>query len=323
MNEFEDLNYSKCMETQTNQTNNAAKFAFFYMLSLVALIFMALSTGMIIFQIINKHIADILNEYSGRYSDNAMKFAISALVISAPIFFFTMWQICKSLFSGVLEKDSGVRRWLTYFILLVSSVVMIGWLIATLNGFLNGELSTKFLLKAITAIGIAAAIFTFYFYDIKRDEVKEKKDKVVNIYFYASLVIVVAVFAASLFTVESPTETRSRKFDNMILDNFSQIDSAINEYYRGNEKLPENLEILKEEYSYIDEKDTKDPVSGEQYGYNKLEDDKYELCAIFRTSNKNDNTADYNYKEQWPHDAGEQCLSKRVWEKEIINEPMR
>ena len=200
---------------------------------------------------------------------------------------------------------------------------MIGWLIATLNGFLNGELSTKFLLKAITAISIAAAIFTFYFYDIKREEVKGKKDNVIRIYFYASLVIVIAVFTASLFTVESPTETRSRKFDNMILNNFSQIDGAVNEYYRSEEKLPENLEILLEEYSYIDEKDLKDPITGEQYKYNKLEDDKYELCAIFRTSNKDDNVRDYNYKEQWPHDAGEQCLNKRVWEKDSMGVPMR
>ena len=92
------------MDTQINKTNNAAKFAFFYMLSLVALIFMALSTGIIIFQIINKHIIDILNEFRGRYSDDAMKFGISALVISAPIFFFTMRQIYKSLFSGVWGK---------------------------------------------------------------------------------------------------------------------------------------------------------------------------------------------------------------------------
>ncbi len=33
--------------------HNSAKYAFFYMLSLVALVFVALSTGMIIFQIIN------------------------------------------------------------------------------------------------------------------------------------------------------------------------------------------------------------------------------------------------------------------------------
>jgi hypothetical protein len=98
--------------------SNAAKFAFFYMLSLVALIFMALSTGMIIFQIINKNIPDILNIYQGTFSSETLKFAISALIISAPIFYVCMRQIFANLKSGDLEKDSGIRKWLTYFILL-------------------------------------------------------------------------------------------------------------------------------------------------------------------------------------------------------------
>ena len=55
--------------------NDAAKYAFFYVLSLVALVFMTVSVGIIVFQIINKEIIDLINQYSGRYSDEAMKFA--------------------------------------------------------------------------------------------------------------------------------------------------------------------------------------------------------------------------------------------------------
>ena len=64
-----------------------AKFAFYYLLSLVALIFMALSTGMIIFQIINKCIVDVLEINPGMYDSGILKFAISAIIIAAPIFF--------------------------------------------------------------------------------------------------------------------------------------------------------------------------------------------------------------------------------------------
>jgi len=62
------------------------------------------------------------------------------------------------------EKESGIRKWLTYFILLVSAVVMIGWLIGTISSFLNGELSLKFILKSLTSILISALIFSFYLY---------------------------------------------------------------------------------------------------------------------------------------------------------------
>ncbi|MDP2736291.1 MAG: DUF5671 domain-containing protein, partial [bacterium] len=129
-----------------------AKFAFFYMLSLVALVFTSLSTGMIIFQIINKLIVDDLSLAPGGFSQDALRFAISAIIIAAPIYFILMRLINKNLLSGQMEKESGIRKWLTYFILLVSAVVMIGWFIATIGSFLNGEFTIKFILKSLTSI---------------------------------------------------------------------------------------------------------------------------------------------------------------------------
>lgn len=303
----------KYMETQDLQKNNAAKFAFFYLLSLVALIFMSLSTGTIIFQIINKTIADVLNLYSGTYADEAMKFGISALVVSAPIFFFTMRQIYKSLFSGELQKDSHVRKWLTYFVMLVSSIVMIGWMIGTLNNFLSGEITLKFILKAITAISIAAAIFGFYFYDIKRGAVEGVKDKVVTVYLYASITVVLVTFIASMFFVDSPTETRKRKIDAQVLNDFEMINSNLEMYYQSLKKMPTDLNELVDEF-----KETglhlKNPADDKMYEYKVIGEREYSLCANFLASNKieeNDVTM-YDQSGRWPHDAGYQCISQKL-----------
>ena len=293
------------------KNNNAAKFAFFYMLSLVALIFMALNTGIIVFQIVNKSIADVIDQYSGRYSPSLLKVAMSSLIISTPIFYLTIRQIYKSLFSGALDKNSGVRKWLTYSILFISSVVMIGWLIGIVNSFFEGDLTIKFILKAITAIGIAAGVFTFYLYDIKREEVLGKKDKVIRGYFYGSLAVIVAVFTSSLFFVESPTETRNRKMDSAILSSFNKISTAINDYYNDEKKLPESLEEIAVEFSHVTDRDLKDQVTDKKYEYRIVSDRKYEFCATFRTSNKDVPTPDY-LEGLWPHDAGYQCLRQRV-----------
>jgi hypothetical protein len=301
------------MDTQ----NNSAKFAFFYMLSLVALVFMALAGGMIIFQIINKKIVDVLSQYSVSFSPDQLKFAISAIIIAAPIYYLTMRQIFKNLYSGALSKDSGIRKWLTYFILFVASVVMLGWLIAVINNFLDGELTIKFILKAMTAIVIAAAVFTFYFYDIKREETAGKKDKVMRIYFYGSLAAVSAIFIASLFFVESPAETRNRKLDNAILDNFQKVDGALNTYYQDYEKLPADLEELKTEFTYITDKDLENPATKEKFEYKIINENTYELCAAFIISNKDEDViyGNYDYKDRWPHEAGYQCLGQKVRDK--------
>src|SRR3989339_616806 len=262
------------------EKNNAAKFAFFYMLSLVSLIFTALSTGIIIFQFINKNITDVLSTTTTGFDSSALKFAISAVIIAAPIYFVLMSLINKNLFEGNLDKESGIRKWLTYFIIFISSVVMIGWLIGTVNFFLDGELTIKFILKSITAILISAIIFSFYL---------------------------------SLFIVDSPAETRKKKIDSMILSHFSEIDGAINSYFRDYDRLPESLDTLKGEYNYIRNENLSDPETKEQFGYNAI-GEFYELCANFRKSNLDNTDSDqYSwYNQNWPHDAGWQCIKQKI-----------
>ncbi|MBU0973130.1 MAG: hypothetical protein KKC20_20975, partial [Proteobacteria bacterium] len=93
-------------------------------------------------------------------------------------------MISKGRRSGELDKDSGVRRWLTYLILFVSSMVVLGVLISVINAFLDGELTARFILKAATIFIISGAVDCFYFYDIKREDMS-RKDLVVKIFFFA------------------------------------------------------------------------------------------------------------------------------------------
>lgn len=293
--------------------NDSAKYAFLYLLSLVALIFMSISVGIIVFQIINKEIVDIINQYSGSYSDGAMKFAISAIIVSTPIYYFTSRQIYKSLRNGNLHKDAGVRRWLTYFILLISVVVMIGFLIATINSFLEGDLTTKFVLKTLTALLISGSVFLFYLYDIRREEVEGKKDKVISYSAWGSLLVVLVVFVASWLAVESPQETRNKKIDSEIISDFYQINAAIRDYYTLNEKLPDNLEVLMDsEISYrLSAESFQHPVTSTNYEYSIEADDEYRICADFLTSTLEDQSNAY-YGAEYNHDQGRQCFSQKV-----------
>jgi len=297
------------MEKQQN-----AKFAFFYMLSLVALIFTSIAAGMVIFQIINKKVIDLLTLAPGGFSQDALKFAISAIIIAAPIYFVMMWLINKNILTGKLDKESGIRKWLTYFILLVSAVVMISWLIATINSFLNGELTVKFILKSLTAILISALIFSFYLYDIRRADIS-KNNNIIRAYFYGSMAIVLAALVASFFFIDSPLKVREQKFDQNIVDKLSQVDSAVNAYYGENGKLPENLSILLNGGStyYVIESDLTDPGTNKFFDYNVKAKDAYELCATFRTENKTQaNDKSVYVDTRWLHDAGYQCLKQRI-----------
>jgi len=299
---------------------NSPKFAFYYLLALVALIFTAIATGQIIFQFINQNLPDIFGQYGTDFSSDILKFAISAILIAAPIFYIVSNLIYKHLFKGDMEKDSGIRRWLTYFILFVSAVIIIVFLIITINNFLNGEWTSKFLLKMLTVIGIAATVFSFYLYDIRRPKVAGKKDMVFKIYFFASLAVIIAVFISALFIVETPTEARNRRVDERIITNFYNIESGINSYYNTNHKLPATLDDIKKESIVTDS--LIDPSTRETFGYRAVSDVDYQLCANFRTDNKNSKDAIYQYLDQNKrHTAGYECLDFKAYD-DNLKEPI-
>lgn len=297
-------------------SNNNAKFAFWYLLSLVALIFMALSTGQVIFQVINKYIPEFVSHYGPVFDTSILKFAISSLIISTPLYFITVRQIEQSLEEKELPKDAAVRRWLTYFILLISSLVVIIWLIMTINSFLDGELTSKFLLKTLTVVVISGLVFSYYLYDIRRSEVK-KKNPIILAYLITGLILTIGSLVTAFWIGETPAEARARRHDIEVLGHFDQISATIQNYYAEQEKLPSNLDELKDQTPYLNAAALKDPKTGESYAYNKINDTQYELCATFEANNiQTNNTYDYAYADRWPHEKGYHCLKQKV-----VNDP--
>lgn len=296
-----------------------AKYAFYYLLSLVALVFMSLSVGMIAFSIIDKTIPDILNNTVGAF-DSQLKFAISALFIAAPIFYVVSSFIHKGLHKGELNKESGIRRWLTYFILLVSSLVVLGVFIGVINVFLGGEFTGRFILKALSVFIISGAVFAFYFYDIKRES-PDKADKVVKIFFFSSLGLVVAAFVASWFFVESPQVARNRRIDQALINNIYSIESSVNSYYDKYHKLPDILDSVKNDGSiYTDPQAFIDPETKAPIIYNRVSDKDFELCATFRQDSSVDNGTNGRYaypvstsSDNKNHRAGYQCLKGNLY----------
>jgi Domain of unknown function (DUF5671) len=300
-------------KNNSNNMNNNAKYAFYYLLSLVALIFTAISVGMIAFGIINKTIADALTMRNG--VSDSLKFAISALFIATPIFFTMQTLINKGLRSGELDKESGVRRWLTYFILLVSSVTILGVFIGVLNNFLAGEFTISFILKSLSMLIISAAVFSFYFYDIKRANVIDKS-LVMRIFFIASLSIIVITFVAAWFFIESPVVTRAKRLDQNLVNNITSLENAVNSYNDKYKKLPENLEEVKNNRDiYLDARSLVDPETNMGIVYHKKGVDTFEFCATFRTDNKNvDPREDATYSDPTKlHLAGYQCIPVTAW----------
>jgi hypothetical protein len=298
----------------THQNN--PKYAFYYLLSLAGLIFMAISVGIIAFQIIDKTVYDALSP-NNNYSDGPLKFAISALLIATPIFYLISGLIAKGLRKEEISKESSLRRWMIYIIIFAASLIILGVFIGTINSFLAGELTWHFILKALTILIIATAVFSFYFYDVRRQDLK--KTKVVKIFFWASLAIVVAAFVSSWFFVESPQTTRAKRLDQLVISNISNLQSAVNMYYERYQKLPADLaELTSDKNIYIDTKSLIDSENNQPINYRKIDDTNFEICATFRLIGDN-NASSYvyvapvtNYPNFNNHQAGYQCFNNQA-----------
>lgn len=290
--------------------NNSPKFAFWYLLSLVALVFVAFSVGASIFQLINKYIPDIAEQnYQFRVSMELLKFAISALIVAAPLYFWMQSLIFKNLKSGELDKEVGVRKWLTYFILLIAAVVVLGYLIATINSLLDGEITTKFILKTLTVVSIATIVFSFYFYDIKREDVTTGADKVVKSYLFGSIILIVAALVFAFTIIESPVQARNRKIDQQLTNNFYNINSAVNNYYLANKKLPQDLNVLLSiDDNYLLNNNLVNPSTNKNIEYKVVSDTQYDLCTDFLTDSSQD-----PYRSEWKHKMGYDCVTMTVY----------
>jgi len=289
--------------------SSAARHTFYYLLILFTLSFTAIGVGQIIFQIINKVFPETFFDYDTSYSQEILRFGLSSVIIASPIYYWVARTVNKELATKLLDQHSLVRKWLTYLIIFVASVTVIGFLMGILNSFFNGELTIKFILKALSAILIAGLIFLYYFYDIRRE--KFAYNRTILAFRTTFIVIVLASIVAGFIYIDSPFKVREYREDNERINRLRNLSNEIDSFYWENDVFPQSLEIIEGD---VLAKHLKDPVTGERFQYQVLEPKVYQLCATFNHSNREEEDQEfrYYYDSEWLHDAGEYCFEQKV-----------
>ncbi len=281
--------------------NNDAKYTFYYLLSLVALLFVAISAGIILFNIVDNFFPDTLRSYSNMAS---LRFAISSLIVASPVYFLMLNLINKGIKNNELSKESTIRKWLSYLILFISSIVILSSLISILNNFLSGELTIRFALQVLSVFIIALLIFLYYLYDIKNFNDK------IRIFKYISFSFLIILIISSFLLIESPQKARMRKVDQQTMIDINTLESLINNYYVTNSNLPDNLEEL--DFNRL-------TISNNiEIEYNKIDDTNFELCADFNLDSENIYKINKIYTAgRNDYTAGRNCFDGVLWTREI------
>ncbi len=151
-----------------------AREAFLYLVSFISLYIWVFSFGALLFSFIDLWFPDIARGYYyGDFTGGGMRVAISSLIVAFPLYVFLMRQLQKGAKADPERRESRVRKWLSYLTLVVASSVLIGDLISVIFNLLGGELTIRFLLKALTVFVITGALFGYYLSDLQEEKEKQ------------------------------------------------------------------------------------------------------------------------------------------------------
>jgi hypothetical protein len=151
-----------------------ARDAFVYLVMFSMLYVSAWQLGNLLFQFINLGFPDSLsnNQWIDQTSmaRRQIRSASASLLVAFPVFLLVARSIARRVSADPAQCSSAIRRWLTYLTLFVAACILVGDLIALLNGVLSGELTSRFVLKVLVVGGIAAGIFSYYRWSMRADD---------------------------------------------------------------------------------------------------------------------------------------------------------
>jgi hypothetical protein len=148
----------------------SARDAFLHVVMFVTLALSAYQLGALLFEIINRLVSDPAAPVQAVSAGQAMRWSISSLVVTFPVFVGTHRVIARSLRRDPTKRASRTRRNVTYVILFVASAAVLGDVTTMIYYFLGGEVTLRFLLKVATVAGIAGTVFLYYLWDLRAGE---------------------------------------------------------------------------------------------------------------------------------------------------------
>ncbi len=270
------------LDNTQNQEKLSPKFFFVSLFILVWLITTVTSLLNLVFGLLDKKFPDILNAtYAygyNTYEFSAIRGSLATLIVIFPIF-LVVSHFWTKLVEGKLGRiDLTIKKWMLYLIVFLASIAITVDLITLVRYFVEGEITTRFILKVVTTLVVALLVGLYYLSELRN----ENNKKLVRIVCaaIASLFVVVAI-VTGFMTIGSPAKQRLLRFDERRIQDLQSIQGQVVTYWQQKEILPENLAALASPLTGYSVPVEPEFESGKQYEYYVKGDLTFELCATF------------------------------------------
>ncbi|MCA9364077.1 hypothetical protein KC727_02570 [Candidatus Kaiserbacteria bacterium] len=279
--------------------------------SLIALYVSLMSLIFLLFSIITIAFPDPLESYwQVDSASSSIRSSIAMLIV-----FFPAYLVLTRKVNTARRRSEDYLKfttWLVYLSLLLGGVVLLGDLVSVVNTFLNGELTIRFVLKALTVFVVIGAAFFYYLKDVRGYWQTHEKQSLQ--YGATVLTVVVVALILGFFHTETPAQVREHTADNTTLADLQDMEWHIENYYSLNGTVPKTLE---EAYQGFE---TPTAVVGRRAYEYSVTQNGFQLCAEFAfVSDPYSNVytrplpAEENMikgASNWEHTAGWSCFPR-------------
>ncbi len=288
----------------------SSRDAFLYLLSFSTLATWTSALGSMLFQFIDRWLPDPVTRDHIYGMRTSVTWQMASIPVAFPIFLLVMRTILREAQDGPERLQSGVRKWLTYIALLLAAGAMICDLIWFLDYFLTGELTSRFVLKALTVMLICGTVFVYYLGSLHwdRDTNVTRARKRSLIFGMGAAAVVAAAFSIGLGIAGTPAVQRGMEADHRRIQDLRGITGAVHSWYQRSGKSAQPLPAALPELvgKGIARSQTEDPETGRPYEYRVKAGTVYELCAVFSGPQEEDQVRQTQF---WYHAKGRTCFT--------------
>lgn len=313
------------------------KFFFLSLGVLVSLIASVTAFLNLAFQTLNNKFPDVLNSVY-QYGYNFYNFEAARSAMATLIIVFPAYILLSYFWSRVAKKnlshiDGIIRKWMIYLILFLAGIVVVVDLVTLVRYFVAGEITTRFTLKVVITLIVAAKVSMYYIFTLKGKE-KVLGVKVNPFCGIKGAVLVLALIIWSFTVIGTPKEQRAWRLDERRIQDLQSIQWQVINFWQQKEKLPVELKELSNPLSGFMMPVDPEFEKGLVYEYTKKGDMTFELCATFSAVMPKgwqegfgggvrpmigfeDSVSSYPYpgggvNESWDHQIGRTCFERTI-----------
>lgn len=292
-----------------------ARDAFLYLLTFTALYVVVCGVIVLFYTYLDYMYPDpAWGDWTADMALDTIRYAIAAILVGFPLYAFLTFILERAIQKDPDQESLPTRRWLIYLTLFLAAAISLGDVITLLFYFLDGALTTRFVLKAIVLLVIAEVVLSYYLVSPRPATLSKPNLRLRRFLAACGVLLIAGSVTLGFAMAGSPVTARLHRLDEKRVEDLRAIHRdilAMTTRRRGDNgtlemtrALPKTLEEIAEFQAGKEaghRLDLVDPETGEQYAYTVTGETTYELCATFRFSR------DKKHDMFWNHPEGKHC----------------